>query len=65
MKLKEMRDLLAEQMALVRDDCANIAQAESIANLAGKTLKAIQQEIQAEAMRESGKNFKVFEDILA
>ena len=44
MTLKQLRSELANQIKLVRENAENIPQAESIANLAGKTLKAIQAE---------------------
>ena len=64
MTLKEMRKVLAEQINLVRKSADNIPQAESISNLAGKTIIAIQTEIEAEVMRTNGQNFSVLDDIL-
>ena len=64
MTLKEMRKELASQIKLVRENAENIPQAETIANLAGKSIKVIQLEMQAEMMREKGSKIKVLEDIL-
>jgi hypothetical protein len=64
MTVKEMRNLLAEQMALVRKDGMNIPQAESIANLAGKTIKSFQLELQAEVLRSRNEALNVVKDIL-
>jgi hypothetical protein len=64
MTLRELRNELTQQIRLVKQDAENIPQAESIANLAGKTLKTIQQEIQAEIMRENGSKIRVLADIL-
>ena len=55
---------LVEQIKLVREDAEAIPQAETIANLVGKTIKVFQLEMQAEAMREAGKKFDVIADIL-
>lgn len=65
MTLRELRNELTQQIRLVKQDAENIPQAESIANLAGKTLKTIQQEIQAEIMRENGSKIRVLADILS
>lgn len=64
MTLKEMRKELANQIKLVRDDGCNIPQAETIANLAGKSLKVIQLELQAEIMKENGKKYSVLSEII-
>ena len=64
MKSKEIRSLLAEQMKLVKEDAKNIPQAESIANLTGKTIKLIQAEIALEVLREKGKTYGVLSDML-
>ena len=64
MNAKEIRASLVEQINLVRNDAEAIPQAETIANLVGKTIKVFQLEIQAEAMREAGKKFAVIADIL-
>jgi hypothetical protein len=64
MTLKEMRKALADQIKLVKSSADNIPQAETIANLAGKTIKAIQLEMQAELMREKGEKLNILLDIL-
>lgn len=64
MTLKELRSALTDQIKLVRENAENIPQAESIANLAGKTLKAINIEIEAEIMRSKGIELKVLADVL-
>lgn len=64
MTLKELRKALTDQIIIVRDNADNIPQAESIANLAGKTLKAINIEIQAELMRSKGVELNILNDIL-
>ncbi len=64
MTLKELRKALSDQIIIVRDNADNIPQAESIANLAGKTLKAINIEIQAELMRSKGVELNILNDIL-
>jgi hypothetical protein len=64
MTLPELRKEIAAQIRLVSKDADNIPQAESIANLAGKTIKAIQLEIQLEVMREKGSTVKTLLDVL-
>jgi len=64
MNAKAIRMSLVEQIKLVREDAEAIPQAETIANLVGKTIKVFQLEMQAEAMREAGKKFDVIADIL-
>jgi hypothetical protein len=64
MTLKEMRTKIAEQITLVKQSPDNIPQAESIANLAGKMLKTIQLEIQAEIMISKGDKYNVLKDIV-
>ena len=64
MTAKEIRMMLSDQMKLVRDDAKNIPQAETIANLTGKTLKTFQLELQAESMRAAGKQFASIFEIL-
>lgn len=64
MNMKEMIDIMAEQISRVRSDQVNIPQAETIANLAGKTIKAYQLEMQASAMKARGEAIDVVERIL-
>ena len=64
MNAKAIRMSLVEQIKLVREDAEAIPQAETIANLVGKTIKVFQLEMQAEGMREAGKKFAVISDIL-
>jgi hypothetical protein len=64
MTLKEIRKELANQISLVKSDVQNIPQAETIANLAGKTCKVLLLEIQANAMREAGKEYAVIADMI-
>jgi len=64
MTLKRLRQALTEQIKLVRENSEHIPQAETIANLAGKTLKTIQLEINAEVMREKGMALNVLNDVL-
>ena len=62
--MKELIDIMAEQISRVRSDQVNIPQAETIANLAGKTIKAYQLEMQASAMKARGEAIDVVERIL-
>ena len=64
MNMKELIDIMAEQISRVRSDQVNIPQAETIANLAGKTIKAYQLEMQASAMKARGEAIDVVERIL-
>lgn len=64
MNMKELIDIMAEQITRVRSDQVNIPQAETIANLAGKTIKAYQLEMQASAMKARGEAIDVVERIL-
>jgi len=64
MKLHELRKELYDQMRLVRQDKANMGQAESMANLAGKAMKAIELEIGGEMMRAGGDKFRILDEIL-
>lgn len=64
MNVKEMRKIMAEQMELVRKDGVNIPQAETIANLAGKTIKSFQLELQASALKARGDALDVVKDII-
>jgi len=51
-------------MELVRKDGINIPQAETIANLAGKTIKSFQLELQASALKARGDALDVVKDII-
>lgn len=64
MTLKDVRSELYGQMKLVKEDASGIPQAESIANLTGKAIKAIDLEIRIEFMREQGHKFRIFEEVL-